>query len=241
VGHRINITAALASSIAGLLCVTLFALAAFAQEPSCKVQDPELQGSYQGGCRDGWAEGYGVARGSAQYRGAFKAGRKHGKGVKTWATGDRYEGDFVEDRREGTGMYVWGSGSEWRGQRYTGGYANDRRHGYGVYEWPNGEHIAGPWENDRYFGTPSVGLVKRNRAHAELAAVIGVPGAKVCRQMEIGVATREMVRGTVTAAARDRISIRIDEPGTLGHVIGDVHLRKGAVVTDRMKNWLPCV
>src|SRR5687767_8279771 len=84
----------------------------------CKVLDPELQGSYDGGCVNGYAEGRGEARGRATYIGAFSAGRKHGKGVKTWpATGDRYEGDFVEDRKHGTGTYAWGSRSPAAGER----------------------------------------------------------------------------------------------------------------------------
>jgi len=232
----------LAYKLVVLLCTALLSGGAYAQaDAACRVHDPELQGVYSGGCSDGWAEGQGEARGTAQYLGEFKGGRKHGKGAKTWQNGDRYEGDFVEDRKEGTGMYVWGRGSEWRGQRYTGGYVADRRHGYGVYEWPNGERIAGPWEDDRYTGPPTQGMIARSRAHAEHAAAVGVAGAKVCRQMEIGVATREFVRGTVTAVESDRISVRIDDPGTLGHSIGGVAVRKGLVVTDAMKSWLPCV
>ena len=50
-----------------------------------------------------------------------------------------------------------------------------------------------------------------------------------------------MIRGTVTAAEGDRISVRIDDPGTLGHAIGGVPLRKGALVSDAMHAWLPCV
>jgi hypothetical protein len=215
---------------------------AYAQaDPACKVHDPELQGAYTGGCSGGWAQGQGEARGSAHYRGEFRAGRKHGKGVKTWPGGDRYEGDFVEDRREGTGMYVWGRRSDWAGQRYTGGYRDDRRNGYGVYEWPNGDRIAGPWIDDRYTGAPSKGMVARGRAYAERAAAVGIVGAKVCRELEVGIATREIVRGTVTAVTGDRISVRIDDPGVLDHTIGDVAVRRGAIVTDLLTSWLPCV
>ena len=225
-----------AVALAGFFLVAAAPVAA----QDCKVRDPELQPSYSGNCSGGWAEGEGVARGIAEYRGEFKAGRKHGKGVKTWPNGDRYEGDFVEDRREGTGMYVWGRGSEWPGQRYTGGYREDRRDGYGVYEWPNGERIAGPWVDDRFTGTPTKGMSARSRAYAERAAAVGYEGAKVCREMTMGVATREFIRGTVTQVDGDRISIRIDNPGTLGHAIGGVTLRKGAVITDRLRSWLPC-
>jgi hypothetical protein len=118
-----------------------FACAAAAQE--CRVLDPELQGAYSGPCAAGLAQGRGTAIGSAEYRGEFQAGRKHGKGVKTWSNGDRYEGDFLEDRKEGAGIYVWGRGP-WAGERYEGGYVDDRRHGFGVYRWPSGDRPAHP-------------------------------------------------------------------------------------------------
>ena len=207
----------------------------------CRVHDPELQWTYTGGCKDGWAEGYGEAHGTATYYGELKAGRKHGKGVKTWPGGDRYEGGFVEDRREGTGMYTWGHASRWPGHRYTGGYLSDRRHGDGVYDWPNGDRLAGPWESDRYTGAPSKGGIARGRAYAEHAAAVARVGAKVCRELEIGVATRDAVRGTVTAVDGERITVRIDDPGKMEHTIGDRILTKGTLLNDGVKAWIPCV
>lgn len=93
------------------MVVVLFA-AAFAAPASsdCRVLDPELQGAYAGPCKDGLAEGYGYAMGTAEYRGGFKAGMKSGEGVKTWPNGDRYEGGFADDCKRGYGKYVWGRG-----------------------------------------------------------------------------------------------------------------------------------
>lgn len=225
-----------------ILSVVLAAAPAVGQVPTaCKVFDLELQGPYSGGCKDGLAEGHGEARGSATYRGEFKAGRKHGKGVKTWPTGDRYEGDFVEDRREGTGLYEWGRGSAWAGQRYTGGYVNDRRHGYGVYEWSNGERYAGPWENDRMTGKPTKGMFARARSEAEHAAAVGRVGVRVCRELEIGVGNRDIVRGTVTAVSGQIITVQIDYPGRFDHVVGGRAVTKGTVVTDPLNLWVPCI
>src|SRR5438094_227495 len=87
----------------------------------CRVLDPELQTSYSGPCVNGLAEGQGVARGSATYEGEFKVGRKHGRGVKSWANGDRYEGGFADDHKHGQGTYTWGRGP-WAGERYEGNY-----------------------------------------------------------------------------------------------------------------------
>ena len=224
------------------LVACFFSAVAVAQPISqCKVADPELQATYSGGCKDGLADGYGEAQGSAVYRGEFKAGRKHGKGVKTWRNGDRYEGDFIEDRREGTGMYQWGRRSAWARQRYTGGYLNDLRHGYGVYEWPNGERYAGRWEDDRIVGTLTKGMIARARGEVELAAVMGRVGARVCRELEIGVGTRDIVRGTVTAVTGANISVLIDDPGRHDHEIDGRRVTRGAIVSGPLKFWLPCI
>ena len=228
-----------------LRCLTaaalLIAFASAQAQVSCKVLDPELQWTYSGGCREGLAEGYGEARGIARYSGEFKAGRKHGKGEKTWLSGDRYEGEFVEDRREGTGMYTWGRFSGSSRHRYTGGYLNDRRHGYGVYEWPNGDRYAGPFENDRITGAPTKGMVARGRTDAELIVNVGRVGARVCREAEVGVGNRDTIRGTVASVEGERITVRILDPGKHDHAIGGVAVRKDAVVTDFLRSWLPCI
>jgi hypothetical protein len=205
------------------------------------VLDAELQGSFRGGCAGGYAQGRGEARGEALYIGEFDGGKKHGKGVKTWpATGDRYEGEFVDDRKHGTGMYVWGSRSPSAGERYTGGYLADRRHGYGVYEWPSGERYAGPWESDTPTGPPTKGMIARARAQAERAAVVGILGARVCRDLHVGIATTDTIRGTVVARQADAIRVRIDDPGKFEHVLDERPVRKSDVFTDPMRFWTPC-
>jgi len=155
---------------------------------TCQVLDPELKDFYYGPCQDGLAHGEGHARGIAQYRGEFKAGRKHGKGVKVWPVGDSYSGDFVEDRKQGRGVYTWGRGRN-EGERYDGEYRADLRHGQGTYRWPNGEVYDGPWIADRMTDEnapviraraaallrgPYFGLVA-GRAHVKDACSLGAP------------------------------------------------------------------
>src|SRR3954454_16241702 len=101
------------------LMSVLSLLAGVAQAQSCRVLDPELQVEYIGPCANGLAEGTGLARGRAEYRGDFRAGMKQGRGVKIWPNGDRYEGDFVEDRKEGVGAYSFGRGPS-AGESYEG-------------------------------------------------------------------------------------------------------------------------
>jgi hypothetical protein len=227
---------------AALFACLLASGTAFAQSGGqCVVLDPELQGSYSGGCENGYASGHGEAGGTALYQGGFKAGRKHGKGVKSWpATGDRYAGDFVDDRKEGNGAYVWGPRSATPFERYTGAYLADRRHGYGVYEWPGGDRYAGPWANDAIAGAATPGMIARARAHAERAAAAGVAGAKVCREMRVGVAIEDLIRATVVAREGDSLRVRIDDAGKFEHVLAGRPVRKGEVLSDALRAWFPC-
>lgn len=218
-----------------------FPVAVPAQAPvKCVVLDPELQANYSGGCKDGLAEGDGAARGAAQYEGGFKAGRKHGKGVKIWRTGDRYEGDFVEDRREGSGTYTWGRLSAWAGEKYSGEWRNDRRHGFGAYEWPGGDRYAGPWDNDVIIGKATPRMTARAWTYAEHAAAVGKPGVKVCREMLVGITTRDRVSGTVMAVESDRILVRIDDAGRFQHSLGNNVITKGITIRDATTAWIPC-
>ncbi len=227
-----------------LLFMLVFPLSGTATEapPSaCRVLDPQLQGTYVGGCKGGLADGSGEARGTAQYRGEFKEGRKHGKGIKTWPSGDRYEGDFVADRKEGKGVYTWGSRSVSAGERYTGEWANDRRNGRGVYEWPSGDRYEGPWKDDRITGAPTKPMIARAQAEAERAAAIGFAGAKVCREMTVGIATKDTIRGSVLGREGDKVRIRIDDPGRFHQSIGsERELAKGDIVVVDVRGWFPC-
>ena len=200
----------------------------------CRVLDPELQGSYSGGCVNGLAEGEGVAQGTAEYRGEFRQGRKNGKGVKTWANGDRYEGAFVEDRREGLGTYTWGRG-KWQGERYEGGYNNDQRHGFGSYRWPGGDYYAGPWESDVATGPPTPMMLARNKFVEESRAAVAREGVKVCREVPVGIGNWEWVRGVVVAVKDDQVGVRIDEPGEHGR------FKAGETTWDEPTAWTPCL
>ena len=218
----------------------LFPLGASAQT-ACRVLDPELAGIYRGGCKDGLAEGYGEARGTAEYRGDFHAGRKHGNGVKTWPSGDRYEGEFAEDRKEGSGKYTWSARGPSAGESYSGAYLNDRRHGYGVYQWPSGDRYAGEWADDAIRGMPTRSMIARARAKTETLAAVGKPGVKVCRALRVGIAVRDWIRGEVTAVEAERIAVRIDDPGRQPHVIDGRPLAEGMTIRSAAAEWTPCL
>ena len=208
---------------------------------ACRVLDPELVGVYRGGCKDGLAEGYGEAKGIAEYRGDFHAGRKQGRGVKTWPSGDRYEGDFVADRKEGIGKYTWGLNGPAAGESYSGGFAHDRRNGYGVYRWPSGDRYAGQWVDDAIAGTPTPAMIARARAKTETLAAVAKPGVKVCRALVVGIAVRDWIRGEVIAVHADRIEVRIDDPGRQPHEIDGKPLAKGMTHWFDASAWTPCI
>jgi hypothetical protein len=220
-----------------MLALGLLSSAVLAQP--CKVLDPELQERYFGPCVNGLAEGVGEARGIARYEGGFRAGMKHGRGVKVWPNGDRYEGEFVDGRREGQGVYSWGRG-RWAGERYEGAYVNDRRHGFGVYRWPGGDVYAGPWQDDRPVGPPTEMMLARATFEREARAAVAKEGQKVCRRLPIGIGDGEWVRGMVVAFNEELVAVRIDEPGQHPHEIAGVALRAGEVLWDAPTDWTPC-
>ena len=216
--------------------IFFFAAAAFGQQ--CRVLDPELQQEYSGPCVDGLAEGVGVARGIAEYRGSFRAGRKHGRGAKSWPNGDRYEGEFAEDRKHGAGTYTWGRGP-WEGERYAGNYAADKREGSGEYRWPSGDVYRGPWKDDAIAGPATPMMIARAKFEEEARAAVKA-GQKVCRAMPVGTAARDWVRGTVVETSGEHVAVRIEDPGVYAHVINNIEARSGAVVWDSPTGWTPC-
>ena len=170
-------------AFATMLC----ALPAAAQPAQkCFVADPELQGSYAGGCKDGKAEGQGTAKGSATYVGEFRAGLKQGRGVKTWPWGDRYEGGFADDAKHGMGSYTWGARSAFAGDRYEGEFRNDKRYGAGVYAWASGDIYAGPWKDDVVNGQATQRMIARYRATRESLTAMANAGVKVCKASTVG-------------------------------------------------------
>jgi hypothetical protein len=210
------------------------------QGQTCRVLDPELQGTYAGPCVNGLAEGEGFAAGTAEYRGGFRAGRKHGKGVKTWPNGDRYEGEFAADARHGAGTYVWGRGP-WAGERYEGGYANDRRHGFGTYRWQTGDLYAGPWENDTATGPPTPMMQARAQFEEEARRAVGKVGTRVCREMPVGIGHWDWVAGTVVSVSGSLVGIRIEQAGKQPHAIAGAEVRQSELVWDAPLFWTPCL
>jgi len=81
---------------------------AFSQE-NCKVLKPEIAGEYSGDCKNGLADGKGIAKGQDKYEGKFKKGLPNGQGIYTWASGEVYKGSWKEGKKDGEGKFTFKS------------------------------------------------------------------------------------------------------------------------------------
>lgn len=85
-----------------LLSITI-SLAAYGQN-DYKVLLPELQGKYEGKCKNNLAHGKGKAIGKDTYKGKFKKGLPSGHGTYTWSNGDVYQGMWKKGLKNGIGQ-----------------------------------------------------------------------------------------------------------------------------------------
>ena len=104
----------------------------------------------------------------SRYVGEFKDGRKHGRGLHTWANGDSFNGEFADDLPNGKGAYRFAGGD-----RYEGEMAAGRMSGKGIYTSrsldrieatfrdgkADGEGICYFANNDRYEGQMKSGAL----------------------------------------------------------------------------------
>ncbi len=217
------------------ILLLLYPLATLAD---CRVADPELQGFYQGGCKNGLAHGYGYARGTAEYEGEFRKGLKDGKGVKTWAWGDRYEGGFLDDRRHGKGMYVWGAGSPWAGERFVGEYSADKRQGMGTYYWPNGDRFEGVWKEDRRYGHTA--MEQRREAAAKARSAAMQAGTQVCSWGQTGIAYKVLRVGQVETFEGNALQVRLVRLEGVPQAISGSNLQPGMLLDTPASDWTPC-
>jgi hypothetical protein len=94
-----------------------------AQTGECKVKIPGISGTYSGGCKNGLADGKGIAQGVDLYKGQFREGVPHGKGTYTWAGGTYYEGSWRYGLKDGKGKLVSTDSivsGYWRADAYIG-------------------------------------------------------------------------------------------------------------------------
>ena len=81
---------------------------AFSQD-TCKVLKPEISEKYSGDCKNGLADGKGLAEGQDKYEGKFKRGLPNGQGIYTWSTGEVYKGLWKDGKKDGDGKLTFKS------------------------------------------------------------------------------------------------------------------------------------
>jgi hypothetical protein len=80
----------------------------------------------------------------------------------------------------------------------------------------------------------------RDADDARARAAVAKEGQKVCREMPVGIAERDWLRGVVVAVSADGVGVRIDDPGHQLHRVGSAEARVGEVVWDAPQAWTPC-
>jgi hypothetical protein len=135
---------------------------AYPQENDCKVLKPAISDSYTGDCRNGLADGKGVARGIDYYEGQFDKGLPSGKGTYKWADGTYYEGHWENGNREGAGKMVY------RDSTVTGYWKDD------IYA---GKKLVPPYEVMRTMSVSRYNIIKSVGAADEVRIRILQGGA----------------------------------------------------------------
>ena len=118
-----------------------------------------------------------------------------GRGVYTWADGERYEGEFRDGKHSGRGVYTWANRDRRNGEKaargtnnhaiwYEGEFVDGEFHGNGTMLFSSGDWYKGEWRNDRpnghgtmqfvdghtYTGTWRDGCVRKGKYMAWLGA-----------------------------------------------------------------------
>ena len=77
-------------------------------------------------------------------------------------------------------------------------------------------------------------------AEAEARAAVAVVGTKVCRRLTAGIGNHEWVSGTVIEASPEWVTVQIDNPGRMSHMVDGVDVVRGAKLKGRAELWTPC-
>ena len=92
-----------------LLCLLLLnGCSTVVMHDGCYVADPHVNGTYEGECKDGKANGFGKSVGEDSYEGYFVDGKFQGTGKYTWKDGDTYAGQFFNGKPHGYGVLIKG-------------------------------------------------------------------------------------------------------------------------------------
>jgi len=110
-----------------IIIILIFSVLHMLSAQNCEVLLPSLKGNYEGKCKNGLAQGKGKAIGIDTYVGRFKKGLPNGNGTYTFSvSGDIYVGAWKAGKREGKGvLYLKGEKNNtikgfWKEDKYLG-------------------------------------------------------------------------------------------------------------------------
>ena len=91
-------------------------------------------------------------------------------------------------------------------------------------------------------GEPATDAQLSRALHESAArAAIGHPGVTICRQLQVGIAERDWVRGEVVEVQGHLIAVRIEDAGRFPHILRGISYSQGVVVWTTPAAWTPCV
>ena len=116
----------------------------------CRIWDdlpePDQSVSWSGPCKDGLADGRGVAQWTIKgkpedrYEGEMRGGKMAGTGILSFPNGMRYEGEFRNNTYTGHGRLTYSNGDV-----YVGEFLDDHRSGKGTLFMKDGQQYVGGW------------------------------------------------------------------------------------------------
>lgn len=126
-----------------------------AENTDCQLWNPEPEDGQKvrwgGACKDGKAEGDGVAEWYSFQRPpdlcecSFVAGKAEGTGTYRWADGVTYVGEFKAGIIEGKGFIKYPDN-----EMYEGDFKNGYPHGWGVQMLPDNTRVMGKFEKGAF-------------------------------------------------------------------------------------------
>lgn len=82
--------------------------------------------------------------------------------------------------------------------------------------------------------------VARTLSETAHRVAVAKTGAKVCREIAVGISERDWIRGTVVALDSPKIGVRIDNRGRFPQTLNGALLAPGLIVWDDASGWTPC-
>jgi hypothetical protein len=111
---------------------------------------------------------YPINDGSSQYKGEWKNGVPHGKGIHEMFEDNSYgwcmiEGNFVNGFIEGYCKQLYKQDGEETQPYYEGEIYKDKHHGKGAYYYGNGSYYRGNFKDGKFHGIGYRYYVKKNQ------------------------------------------------------------------------------